>query len=261
MDLLQAILLGALQGITEWLPISSSGHLALAQMLMGLQVPVSFDIMLHLGTLLAVLIYYWKRLLAITLAAIRLDFKSDEGKTALLILAGSIPTAIIGLAFKGFFESMFTSPILLGIALLLTGLVLFSTKFFKGARKPELLDAIIIGIAQGIAVAPGISRSGWTISAGMARGIEREKAADFSFLLSIPALVGAAAIEGRKAAFSGLDPLAIAAGVAVAGLVGYASIALLLKLIRRGNFHLFAFYCWLLGLAAIMLGFAAGRIA
>ena len=254
MDFSQAILLGIIQGITEWLPVSSSGHLALAQQLMGLRVPVAFDIMLHLGTLLAVVIYYWRKLLAILLALIRLDSKSAEFRLALLILLGSIPTAIIGFALKDFFESMFSSPAMIGMALILTGFALFSTKFFRGKKRIGFADAFVVGVAQGIAVAPGISRSGWTISAGMARGVEKEKAADFSFLLSIPALIGAAIFEGRNAVFSDIDLVVVAAGVIVAAAVGYASIAVLLKLVRRGDFHLFAYYCWLLGLAAIALG-------
>ena len=260
MDIFQAILLGILQGITEWLPVSSSAHLALAQQLMNLQVPVAFDILLHVGTLAAVVIYYWKKLLAILLAALRLNFKSGEGKTALLIIVGSIPTALIGFAFKDFFESMFSSPVLIGAALILTGFVLFSTKFFSGKRKPAFPDAIIMGIAQGIAVAPGISRSGWTISAGLARGLEKEKAADFSFMLSIPALIGATLLEGRNIAFAGIDWGVVAVGVLVAAAVGYISIAILLKLIKRGDFHLFAFYCWAVGLAAVILGAGLVRI-
>ena len=254
MDFLQAILLGLIQGISEWLPISSSGHLALAQQLMGLNVPVAFDVLLHIGTLAAVVAFYWKKLWKVALAVIRMDFKSEDGRTALLILVGSIPTAIIGFAFKDFFESMFSSMLMVGIALILTGFVLFATKFFKGKRKVNFAEAVVVGVAQGIAVAPGISRSGWTMSAGMARGIEREKAADFSFMLSIPALLGAALIEGRKVAFSGMDLGLVAIAVLVAAVVGYASIAFLLKVIKRGDFYLFAYYCWLVGIAAVLLG-------
>ena len=251
---MQAVFLGALQGITEWLPVSSSGHLALAQQMMGLQVPVSFDIMLHIGTLAAVVLYYWRRLLAIALAVLRLDFKSNEGKTALLIVVASVPTAIIGFALKDFFESMFSSMLMVGIALMITGCVLFSTKWMHGRRKVGLAESVGMGIAQGLAVAPGISRSGWTISAGMAAGVEKEKAAEFSFILSIPALIGAAVIEGRNIAFSGIDWWAVSAGVLVAAVVGYASIFALMKIVKRGEFWVFAPYCWIVGLAAAALG-------
>jgi len=254
MDILQAVLLGVLQGITEWLPISSSGHLAIAQQMMGLQVPVAFDVLLHMGTLAAVVVYYRKMLLEMLHAVLRLEFKEGPGRTALLVLAGSIPTAVIGFTFKEFFESMFSSLTLVGAALVLTGCVLFATRFFKGERKLGFVDAFIIGIAQGIAVAPGISRSGWTISTGMMRGVEKKEAADYSFVLAIPALVGATIFEGRNAAFSGLDAGAVLAGVTAAAIVGYASIALLLGLVKKGDFHLFAFYCWGVGALVVVLG-------
>jgi undecaprenyl-diphosphatase len=251
MELIQAFLLGIIQGAAEWLPVSSSGHLALAQQLMGLQVPIAFDVLLHLGTLVAVMMYYRSRLLRIIYAILQMNFKNEEGNIILFIIVGSIPTAIIGFAFHDFFESMFSSSFLIGIALILTGCILFATKFFKGKRKPNIIDAVFMGIAQGLAVAPGISRSGWTISTGMIRGVEKEKATDYSFILSIPALIGATLIEGRKITFSSIEWGTVAVGVLAALLVGYVSIAILVRIVKKGNFHIFALYCWAIGVLAI----------
>jgi len=208
--------------------------------------------LLHLGTLAAVILYYREKLYRIIYAILHVDFKGDEGKIILFVIVGSIPTAIIGFAFHDFFESMFSSSLLVGIALILTGCILFATRFFKGKRKPELIDALFMGFAQGLAVAPGISRSGWTISTGVIRGVEKEKATDYSFMLSIPALIGATIIEGRKIALSGIDWAIVTIGVVVALFVGYASIAILIRFVKRGNLHLFAFYCWAIGLIAII---------
>ncbi|MBN2477880.1 undecaprenyl-diphosphate phosphatase [Candidatus Micrarchaeota archaeon] len=254
MDLFQAVVLGILQGITEWLPVSSSGHLALAQHFMELEVPVSFDILLHIGTLGAVLIYYRNKIFEIGRAVLRMDFQSEDGKLALFVLAGSVPTALIGFAFKDFFKSMFSDVFLVGVALILTGAVLFSTRFFSGNKGLGWMSCLTVGAAQGIAVAPGISRSGWTISAGMMFGIEREKVADYSFILSIPALIGAMIFEGGNIVFSGMEWTIVFAGVLSSLVAGYLSIAFLLKIIKKGHFYFFSYYCWIIGLLAVLAG-------
>jgi len=213
MELLQAVILAVIQGVTEWLPVSSSAHLALAQQLMGLQVPVSFDVMLHFGTLVSVAAYYREKVWGILAAVSRLDFKGEEGRLAVLILVAGVPTALIGFAGKAFFEGMFASPVLIGCALFLTGTVLFLTRYARDAGKPlSPASALVIGAAQGLAVAPGISRSGWTISAGMLLGVPKGKAADYAFLLSIPTVVAAAAVEGRNALFSDVSLSIVLAG-------------------------------------------------
>ena len=253
-DIITAILLGVLQGITEWLPISSSGHLALAQNIFGLDVPVVFDIFIHIGTLAAVCIFYRKDIFSILKSLARFDLKSKETKLALLIIAAMIPTAIIGFAFKPFFESMFSSNVLIGIALILTGIILYVASKARLSNKPlSLVPALLIGIFQGIAVAPGISRSGSTISAGLLQGINAKEAARFSFLLSIPAVIGATIFEDKDAAIM-IDPtvfLPYVIGAAVAATVGYFSIKFLLRLLEERKFHLFAYYCWLVGIFAI----------
>lgn len=254
MDLLQAVLLGALQGLTEWLPVSSSGHLALAQLALGLSPPVFFDVALHAGTLLALLAFFRKELLALLRALLSLDFKGKEGRLIPLALLALIPTALIGFGLKGFFESMFYSARLIGVALLLNGLLLYSTRSSNGKAGLSPASALVIGIAQGIAVAPGISRSGSTISAGLLQGVERRRAAWFSFLIAIPAIAGATAFEALNAVACPVGAMELLAGMTTAALVGYASIFLLFRALDSRRFHLFAWYCWIVGAAAIAAG-------
>ena len=247
-DYFQALILALVQGITEWLPVSSSAHLAIIQHLFGISPPVFFDIALHLGTLVSVLLFFRKEI-------IRIIMERDV-KMALNIVVASIPTAIIGLALKDFFESFFSDILLVGIALIVTGTLLFSIRFVKN-KEPKplgLMSAFAIGIAQGIAVAPGISRSGSTMSIGMLLGIDKEKAARFSFLISIPAILGATILEGRKATLAPMDLGPMLFGVIIAMIVGYLSIGFLLEIIRKNNFSVFAYYCWLLGIIVIVLG-------
>jgi len=247
-DYFQAFILAIVQGITEWLPVSSSAHLAIIQHLFNISPPVFFDIALHLGTLVSVLLFFRNDI-------IRLINEKDV-KMLLFIIIASIPTAIIGLALRDFFESFFSNITLIGIALLVTGAMLFSTRYADDKKQKQLglASALMIGVAQGIAVAPGISRSGSTISIGMLLGIEKEKAARFSFLLSIPAVLGASILEGRKAALSSIDFGPMVLGVIIAAAVGYLTIGFLLEIIRKNSFSVFAYYCWLLGVMVIILG-------
>lgn len=248
MDLITSILLGALQGFSEWLPVSSSGHLALAQHYFGVSAPVAFDVMLHFGTLLAVTAYFRKDILALFKRALKGDFRY----VAFLLLA-MVPTALIGFALKDYFEAMFSQPLLIALALTITGAFLYaSQRLSNGKRSLNARSSLLIGVAQGIAVAPGISRSGATIGAGLLSGLKRKEAARFSFLLSIPAILGATALEGTKAlSFAGLPIESLIAGVVAAALVGYACIGLLLRFLEQGKLHYFSGYC--LTLAAIVL--------
>jgi undecaprenyl-diphosphatase len=250
MDPLQALFLGALQGLTEWLPISSSGHLALAQHFFGIAAPVAFDVALHLGTLLAVFVYFWKDIIAIVKHLAR---KSPEQKLAINIILACIPTAIIGFAFKPQFEAMFGQPLAIALALAITGVILLLAGRKAGKKEITNKSALIVGIAQGIAVAPGISRSGATIGAGLLLGLKRESAALFSFLIAIPAVIGAGAFEVKDAAFAGIDPLTVLLGTAVAAIVGYACIGLLMSVLKRGRLAIFAYYCFGLALLAAVM--------
>lgn len=243
-DYFQAVILAIVQGITEWLPISSSGHLAIIQHIFGISPPLFFDIALHLGTLISVVVYFRKDILG-------LIHRKDW--LAYIIIA-SIPTAIIGFSMKGFFASFFSNMLLVGIALLLTGTFLYFTKFAKQRKELSPTSSFIVGIAQGLAIAPGISRSGATIGAGMLLGIDRNTAARFSFLLSIPAILGATAFEAVDISLQSIDLGPTVLGIAVAAVVGYLSIGFLLDIIRKGSFSIFAYYCWVVGFLSIILG-------
>jgi undecaprenyl-diphosphatase len=243
-DYIQAIILAIIQGITEWLPISSSGHLAIAQYLFGISPPLFFDISLHFGTLISVVAFFWKDILNLV----------NRVEMILFIVIASVPTAIIGLTMKDFFAGFYNEIWLVGIALLLTGAFLYLTKYAKSGKTLNPKLALIIGIAQGLAVAPGISRAGSTIGAGMLLGIDRELAARFSFILSIPAILGATVIEGADLALSSIEIGPTLLGIIVAAIVGYLTIGFLLGIIRKGNFSMFSYYCFALGIITIILG-------
>lgn len=253
MRILETILLAVIQGLTEWLPISSSGHLVILQQLLKIQASVAFDVMLHLGTLLAVVVFLKEEIFKILKSILSLKFSTPEARLALYIISGSIPVAIIGLLFKSFFESLFSSLLAVGVALMINGMILYSTKFFKPKKDLKLLDSLLIGMAQVISIVPGISRSGSTISAALMRKIDRKTAYKFSFLLSIPAIIGASLLEFKEINFS-QEPIGlIVIGVAVSALVGYFALKTVAKIVLSGNFHRFAYYCWLLGIAVLIL--------
>jgi len=256
----EAILLGLLQGITEFLPISSSGHLVIAQhFIEGFDQPgVLFDVILHFGTLVAVVVYFRKEISAVINC---LTFKatpedSESKKLVLLIIAGTLPTVIIALAFKDIFEKLFTSLTTVGLMLIVTGTLLYFTKSIKTPDREEkdlgVIDAVIIGFVQGMAIIPGISRSGSTIAAGIFRGINPVVAARFSFLLSIPAILGAIILELRG--FNELSLTSVGTyflGAFVAGISGFMAIAALMKILMTGHLRLFSYYCWIVGGAVL----------
>lgn len=267
MTIVQALLLGIIQGLTEFLPISSSGHLVLVQHLLGLhEAELSFDVSVHVGTLAAVVLYFRQDILAILIGlarSLRSSSRRQEDRTyarlAGLIVLGSIPTAAIGLALHGVADRLFASPLITGAMLLITGALLFATRPGRvprgtGRSLPLLTpkDALIMGLVQGMAVMPGISRSGSTIAMGILTGIGHETAARFSFLLSIPAVAGAALLVLRDAVQMGSIhlPTCLLGGV-TALVVGYAALALLVFLVQKGRLFLFAPYCWIVGGVAI----------
>jgi undecaprenyl-diphosphatase len=256
-QLIETVILGIIQGLTEWLPISSSGHLKIAEKFLGLEVPILFDVILHLGTLTVILFFFRSDVKKILSALARLDFKTDYGRLIPLIIVGTIPTALIGLAFSIFLENFFREVLTVAVALLACGFVLYSAK----AAKEKTGDigyfaALLIGIAQGIAVIPGLSRSGLTIATALLLGIEREKAFKFSFLLSVPAVIGAFGLtlhtHFSALAASNLGWVEVFAGVAAAVIVGYLALKLLWKVLAKKGFHFFAFYCWALGALLII---------
>ncbi|MFH1335687.1 MAG: undecaprenyl-diphosphate phosphatase [Candidatus Zixiibacteriota bacterium] len=263
MSLLQAAILGMVQGLTEFLPISSSGHLVLGESLLKVKFDdISFEVFLHLGTFLAVVIFFWhsiwKMLKAVYLKAKSMLTGSDttscqdeDWRLFWLILLGSIPAGLIGVGFKDFFEKSFSSVRIVSGMLIFTGLVLFLTRFFKGLReKLKWGDAIWVGLAQAIAILPGVSRSGLTISAGIFRGVEPGRSAEFSFLLSLPAVIGACVLELKDVVSLSNTSKGLSiylAGAVTALIVGYVAIKFLLGIIKRGKFQYFGYYCLALG--------------
>jgi undecaprenyl-diphosphatase len=273
MNSTEAILLGIIQGLTEFLPVSSSGHLVLFQQLFGLkEAELFFDVCVHLGTLVAVIVVFHREIQNIIAALLRLvsitgkkekflqQVESDPDlKMALLIIIGSIPTAILGLMVHNIADKLFSSPFFTGLMLMVTGLLLWLTRRAKtGGKGPDIegfsrTKAFIIGIVQGLAIIPGISRSGSTISIGLLLGIDRETAARYSFLLSIPAIIGAGLLS-LKEGLSQTD-LAIQIsllGASMAALVGYGALKVLLRMVKKGHLYVFAPYCWLAGILAIV---------
>ncbi len=253
MDIFQGFILGIVQGLTEFLPVSSSGHLVFFQKLFGLENDMlSFDVAVHLATLIAVLIVFKRDIVEI----IRKPFS----KLPLLILAGTIPTIIIGLIFKDLAESLVHSGISLGFEFILTGLILWYAENMGSKNKnlstTTYTDASIIGVAQGIAaVLPAVSRSGFTIASALYRGVGREFAARFSFLVSVPAILGATMLDVLKVAkgegtHPDLGPLLI--GMVAAGISGYFAVRFMLKIITKGKLRIFSYYVFILGALILM---------
>lgn len=255
LKLIDVLILGVVQGITEWLPVSSSGHLAVIQNYLGLsreEHPLIFlDIMLHVGTLVVILLAFREDIVKIVKAVVRMDFKTEEGKLALFILVGSVPTALISFTLHSIFESFFEELLVVGIALLVTGFFLFASERRKNNKELDYLDSLLIGIAQGIAFIPGISRSGVTIATGLLREVKKEAAFRYSFLLSIPAVIGTA-IASIITEFGSLSTQDVHISVVLFGVItsmilGYASFKLLQRIVMKRRFHTFAYYCWIVG--------------
>ncbi len=262
MNLIDALCLGALQGATEFLPVSSSGHLAIAQHLLpGFEQPgLLFDVMLHVGTLLAIFLYFARDIINLTTALFRKDVEARRDRHLLwLIVLASVPTAIIGLVLKPLVEQWVEHMGVVGGMLLVTGALLFISERYRrdGQRDAAALtvtDAVLTGIAQGLAVLPGLSRSGSTIATLLFRGINGETAARFSFLMSIPAVGGAALLSLRDLdALTTADLPAYLAGTGIAFLVGLLAIRVLLGIIRRQRLIWFTVYCWLAGALVLTL--------
>ncbi|MFH2092596.1 MAG: undecaprenyl-diphosphate phosphatase [Pseudomonadota bacterium] len=267
MEIYQGIVLGIVQGLTEFLPVSSSGHLVLGQTLFGVtESQLSFDISVHVGTLLAVFVVYFKDILAILSSVAGFVSKivtrkpvadlieqDKDLKMAGMIIVGSVPTAAIGLFLKQFEHFLFASTLLVGAMLILTGTILWlSRKYYHTEVNQNSTNGIkqagIIGIVQGLAVIPGISRSGSTIAVGMFMGLDRPTAAKFSFLLSIPAIVGAELLGVKEMIQTGanLDSVTMIATLA-SFITGLIALKILIRLVDAGRFHFFAPYCWFAG--------------
>ncbi len=239
-------------------PISSSGHLALAQKYMSLDLPVFFDVALHTGSLFVVLEVFRSEIFKILRAVARFDFKSEEGKLALYVILGSIATAVVGFPFMDLFESFFNNLWAVGAAFIMTG-TFYSFLMILNSRRNQSkqlnrLDAVLIGVAQGLALIPCVSRSGVTITTALLRKVDKQSAFAFSFLLFIPAVVGATiltAVETQNLA-ADIDYATMLIGLAITVIVGYFSLRLLRRIVLKGRFHLFAFYCWTIGFIVVL---------
>jgi len=255
MSYLDAIILGVIQGLTEFLPISSSGHLVLAQKTLGVADPgVALEIVVHLGTLLSVLVYFRAKLWRLITSLYKRDARQDRAIVGYLII-GTIPAGLVGLLFEDFFDRAFDSPLLVSTMLLLTGAILFVSRFFKNSSGSVTLPrAVAMGLGQALAILPGVSRSGSTIVAGMASGVRPADAAEFSFLLAIPAIGGAAVLKfGDLAALDQGVIGAYLAGFIAAFTTGLMAVYVVLAVIKRGRFEYFAYYCFALGLIGLYL--------
>ena len=273
MSLLSSILLGLIQGVAEFLPISSSGHLAIAEHLLGMSgvsdIPEFFDVLLHLGTLLAVFAAYWPEVRDMVLEFFRgaSDLIHHTTPTPvpparrliLLIVVGTLPLFAV-LPVKDYVEGLGDNMLFVAVALLFTGCLLFASDRVRKGRKTEktatLVDALLVGAAQAVATCPGISRSGTTITAGCFLGFERKFAVRYSFLMSIPAVLGANILSLKDAIEAGViwgDVPVYLVGVAVSAAVGYACIRLLRMIAAKGRFGWFAYYCWAVGALTLLL--------
>jgi len=270
LSILKAVALGAIQGATEFLPVSSSGHLVIAQSLLGVKLEggglLAFDVCLHFGTLLAVLVFFRNEIVQIVSSYFKSasDERPSRGfsvrearRLGLYIIIGTIPAAIAGPLLNDFFEGLVSNAISAAFMLLITGAILWGTRWVgynvRGVMQIGWVRTLIIGCAQALAIIPGISRSGSTIAGGLYLGVNRDLAARFAFLLAIPAIAGATVFKlGDLANFSDEIIIATIAGTIVAFAVGLACIKWLLHVVRRGHISWFAPYCWAVGLATII---------
>ncbi len=266
-DIFQSLILGIVQGITEWLPISSSGHLALTQLLLNIKVPVFFDLILHIGTLVGVVGFYRTDIVNIFKSIIYprsmdLNTINEYRRLLIFIIVGTIPTVIIAFGLRSLFEYSFYDFFLLSVGFFISGIFIFITKYFKkGKRNIGYLDAIIIGIAQGFSVFSSISRSGITISIGMMRQIDHHQLVKYSFLLSIPSIIGGSVFDFLlmdNMQFSQIEKInffSYLVGLISSGIVGYISIKLLIDIVNKGSLFYFSFYCFGLGTALLIISF------
>ncbi len=283
MSLIQAILMGVIQGITEFLPVSSSGHLAIFSNIFGINTDTGmlFEVMLHLGTLIAVFTVYWRDIAQLFIEGIGIciDFimnivhlikreeririiRNSHRKFVMLIIVTTIPTAIIGLLFDDLVSQASNTLLVPGICLILNAVILLVVGSLPGGKKKvkktSYLDALAVGTAQGVAVLPGISRSGSTICACLGLGLKREFAVKYSFIASIPVILGANILELRHfttAMASGSELLYYVVGMIVAAVVGYICIRIMIYLVSNRKFSYFAYYCGIVGIISLIFYF------
>jgi len=258
LDILQAIILSIVQGIAEWLPISSSGHLAILQYFFNFS-DLSFDVFLHFASILAVIFVFRKDILDL------LNFKEKQNiKYLLLIVIAMIPAALVGYFLRGMISSVFSKILFVGIFFIINGILIFSTRFIKERKKsrktnkkekrknPSLFNSLIIGFVQVFSLLPGISRSGLTISAGLFTGLKKEDAIKFSFLLAIPVVLGATVFEAKNISLIDINPEVLIISFIITFLASLLSIFLVKKTIKTNKFYLFGIYTFILGLVVLI---------
>jgi undecaprenyl-diphosphatase len=258
--LLESIILGIVQGATEFLPVSSSGHLVIFQTLLGVEAAgVVFEVAVHVATLVSILVVYRTRVSSLAVGAVHRDAESLR-YVGLLVVA-TVPAAVVGLLAKDAVEALFENPVAPGVALLVTGLLLWSSRAAMPraiGSIPTWTAALLIGIAQAVALVPGISRSGSTVVAALWLGVAPREAAAFSFLMAIPAIAGAAVLQiGDLAAGGGPDVATLAVGAVFAAITGVLAIRTFVAMLAKRSFYLFAPYCWIVG--ALFLVYLAVR--
>nr|MBN2276299.1 undecaprenyl-diphosphate phosphatase [candidate division Zixibacteria bacterium] len=255
MSYLDAIILGLVQGLTEFLPVSSSGHLVIAENLLHAKIPgVLFELAVHFGTLMSVVIYFRRKILDL-IKSLFIPAMKKERAMVFYLCIGTIPAVIIAILLKDSIEQAFSSPLVTSILLLVTGLILFSTAIPRRNEKDSTIgNSIMVGIGQALAIFPGISRSGTSISFGLFSGLKPVAAAEFSFLLSIPAIIGAIVFKANEIAT--VNPAMIGQyilGTTMSFLSGLAAVYFLLDIIRKGKFEYFGIYCTIVGFGGIII--------
>jgi len=274
MDIIQAIIMGMVQGLTEFLPVSSSAHLVIAPELLGTQSSLAFDTLLHVGTLVAVIGYFWKDITSMIKSFVSSLLDIPQGKfkegvaddpykrLAWLVVVGTIPAGLMGVLLKSKFEALFNSVTIVGFFLLVTGVILWGSEWIakrnidkkgKDVKEVSFTNSLVIGVFQGLAIAPGISRSGSTIAAGLFSGLERKLAARYSFLLSIPAILGAALIQAKDIVSFDANTEVLIAGFLSATIFSYLAVKFMMGYIQKHSLNLFAIYCWILGALTIII--------
>lgn len=263
MNIIESILLGIVQGLTEFLPVSSSAHLQIIPYLLGLKEhQLSYDVLMHLGTLLAVVIYFKNDLLNIlkSLTTKNPVNNVNDKKLLLMLFIGTIPAAVAGVLLKDFFESMFSKILYIAIFLSITGVVLFMSEVIfakknnlKNISNMKIIDSFLIGCAQAVAILPGISRSGSTISCGLVMGLNKEDAARFSFLLAIPAILGAVVLQSKEILLA-LQTNFISSFIAfvTSFIFGYLAIAFFISFIKKNSLKIFSFYCFIISFITLL---------
>ena len=277
MTYLESVILGLVQGLAEFLPISSSGHLALLQQFFGIEEDkvLVFAVLLHVGTLISVFIVYWRDIweLIIELGLTIRDLCTGRGlrlqerpvrKLGVMIIVGTIPTGIMGICFNDFFNSLYNSVIPIGVGLIITGFMLVIAERIghanRGIEQMNYRNALFIGFVQGIAITPGISRSGSTLFGSLLCNLDRRFAVKFVFLLSIPPILGSAVMEAPEAFASGVDMAQmgpILVGMAVAAVSGLVAIKTMIKIVSNKKLSYFSYYVWVLGAAVVLYGIFA----